>query len=159
MTMRARILAVLAALLACGGPRSAMAGPDRPAHAGPYSLEVVDDAGAALRTFWHRGRSYVLGALGQRYLLRVRNRSDRRVEVVASVDGRDVVDGRPATWGRRGYVVEPRGELTIDGYRLGMESVAAQLSSLVQAISDASEEQALAAQNVGRTAPCTGPPP
>jgi hypothetical protein len=67
----------------------------------------------------------VLGALGQRYLLRVRNGSGRRVEVVVSVDGRDVIDGRPAAWQKRGYLVEPHSEVTIDGYRLSTESVAA----------------------------------
>jgi hypothetical protein len=67
----------------------------------------------------------VLGALGERYLLRFRNGTGRRVEVVASVDGRDVVDGRPASFDKRGYVVAPYGELTIDGYRLSEAAVAA----------------------------------
>ncbi len=123
--MRTHALAVAAALLACGGPRFAIADPAPPARSGAYSLEVVDETGAALPTFWHRGRTHVLGALGQRYLLRVRNASDRRVEVVASVDGRDVIDGRPATWEKRGYLVEPHGEVTIDGYRLSTQAVAA----------------------------------
>ena len=123
--MRVTTIAAVAALLACVGPAIAMAEPDRPAHAGPYSLEVVDEMGATLPTFWLRGRTYVLGALGQRYLVRVRNGSDRRVEVVVSVDGRDVIDGRPAAWERRGYLVEPHSELTVDGYRLSTESVAA----------------------------------
>jgi hypothetical protein len=115
----------LAVLLACSGPRSTMAAPEHTARAGAYSLEVVDESGAVLPTFWHRGRSYVLGTLGQRYLLRVRNGSGRRAEVVVSVDGRDVIDGRPAAWHKRGYLVEPHSEVTIDGFRLSTESVAA----------------------------------
>jgi hypothetical protein len=67
----------------------------------------------------------VLGEPGQRYLLRVRNGSPRRIEVVASVDGLDVVDGRKASWDRRGYLVEPYGELSIDGFRLDRSAVAA----------------------------------
>jgi hypothetical protein len=67
----------------------------------------------------------VLGALGERYLLRIRNGSGRRVEVVASVDGRDVVDGGAASFGKRGYVVPPYGEVIIDGYRLSAATVAA----------------------------------
>jgi hypothetical protein len=63
--------------------------------------------------------------LGKRYVVRVRNGSWTRAEVVVSVDGRDVVDGRPASFERRGYVVEPQGELTIDGYRLSEAAVAA----------------------------------
>ena len=41
------------------------------------------------------------------------------------MDGRDVVDGRPASLDRRGYVVAPHGELTIDGYRVSEDAVAA----------------------------------
>ncbi len=99
--------------------------PEAPSRQGPWSLELVDDAGRVLPTFSHRGRSYVLGVPGQRYLLRIRNGSGRRVEVVASVDGRDVVDGRPAAWEKRGYLIEPFGETTIDGHRLSGDAVAA----------------------------------
>jgi hypothetical protein len=94
------------------------------AHA-PYALEVVGTSGAPLPTFEHRGRTHVLGTRGERYLLRVRNPTHRRIEVVASVDGRDVVDGGPATYARRGYLVEPWGEVTIDGFRTSDASVAA----------------------------------
>lgn len=116
--------AFLVALLLTA-PSCATAGPVQSARSGPYALEVVDEAGAPLPTFEHRGRTYVLGARGERYLLRVRNSSPRRIEVVASVDGRDVVDGRPAAYERRGYLVEPWGEVTIDGFRTSSASVAA----------------------------------
>jgi hypothetical protein len=85
----------------------------------------VDEAGNPLPTFEYRGQTYVLGVLGQRYLLRVRNHSGQRIEVVASVDGRDVIDGRPAAWSKRGYVIDPYSEASIDGYRLNEQSVAA----------------------------------
>jgi hypothetical protein len=116
------IAVALALALAAAGPAAAQ---EVPARWGPYSVDLVDESGRVLPTFEHRGRSYVLGALGQRYLLRVRNASARRVEVVASVDGRDVVDGRRAGFEKRGYVVAPYGEVTIDGYRLSQASVAA----------------------------------
>jgi hypothetical protein len=121
--MRRPALAFAAALLACASsPARAREGP---ASRGPYSMEVVDEHGRGLAAFEHRGRTWVLGRLGERYLLRVRNGSGRRVEVVASVDGRDVVDGRPASFEKRGYLVEPWGELTIDGFRLSRDAVAA----------------------------------
>jgi len=115
--------AVVAALVACA-PRLPAA-QEVAARWGGYSVEAVDESGRALPTFEHRGRTYVLGSLGQRYLLRFRNGTGRRVEVVASVDGRDVVDGRPAALDKRGYVVEPFGELTVDGYRTSQETIAA----------------------------------
>jgi hypothetical protein len=122
--MRVSIVAV-AVLAACAAPRVAPAAPGRPACTGPYSIEVVDEARSPLPTYAHRGRTYVRGEPGQRYLLRIRNASARRVEVVTSVDGRDVVDGRPAAYEKRGYLLAPYGELTIDGFRLGDASVAA----------------------------------
>jgi hypothetical protein len=85
----------------------------------------VDESGAVLPTFNHRGGVHVLGALGQRYLVRVRNGSARRAEVVVSVDGRDVLDGGPSATRKRGYLVEPYGTVEIDGFRLSDAAVAA----------------------------------
>ncbi len=125
--MNRRPLAAVALIAAVAAlPRTALAHRyEAPARQGPYSLELVDDTGRVLPTFSHRERTFVLGVPGQRYRLRIRNGSGRRVEVVASVDGRDVVDGGMATWEKRGYLVEPFGETTIDGYRLSGDDVAA----------------------------------
>jgi len=114
----------LAALPLCA-PAVAHAWGEAGPRSGPYSFELVDGAGQRLPTYSHRGRSYVLGRIGERYLLRVRNDSGQRIEVVASVDGRDVLDGRPASPAKRGYLVGPYGEVTIDGFRLSREAVAA----------------------------------
>jgi hypothetical protein len=119
--MRLFVLAALA-LVACARPDLAAAAPAR---SGAYTLDLVDEAGAVLPTFQHRGRTYVLGVPGQRYLVRVRNGTGRRIEVVASVDGRDVRDGEASDWNKRGYLVEPYGELRVDGFRLSEASVAA----------------------------------
>lgn len=116
-------IAIAAAALACASSPARARG--EPAQSGPYSLELVDEFGRSLPTFVHRNRTWVLGRLGQRYQLRVRNGSDRRIEVVASVDGRDVVDGRKASTSKRGYVVGPWAEVAIDGFRLSTDAVAA----------------------------------
>ena len=122
--MRLATLATVATLAALAEPALAH-GREGLARSGPYSVEILDESGRALPTYLHRGRVYVMGTLGRRYLVRVRNGSPRRAEVVVSVDGRDVVDGRPASFDRRGYVVNPWGEVVIDGYRLSEDSVAA----------------------------------
>jgi len=122
--MRPTSFALLAAVLSLATPTIAHASGDG-SHRGTYSVELVDEGGNVLPTYRERGRTYVLGKLGRRYLVRVRNGSARRVEVVVSVDGRDVLDGRPSGWGRGGYVVDAHGELLVDGYRLSRESVAA----------------------------------
>ncbi|MBM4344881.1 MAG: hypothetical protein FJ100_16055 [Deltaproteobacteria bacterium] len=119
--------AVLAATVAvaCAGTRSAEAWPGDRASAGSYSFDVVDAGGSPLRTFGHNGRTYVLGAEGQRYKIVVRNHSGRRVEAVVSVDGRDAIDGKPANWSKPGYIVPPYGAVTIDGFRVSLRDVAA----------------------------------
>jgi hypothetical protein len=111
--------------LACGIPTGAPAVEVAPARRGGYSVELVDEAGVALPSFPHEGRTWVLGSAGHRYRIRVRNASSRRVEVVVSVDGRDVRDGGPSAVAKPGYLVDPLGEVVIEGYRLGLQSVAA----------------------------------
>lgn len=116
------LASLLAATAAAFAPRTALAAG---AQQGPWSFELTDEWGRTLPTFESRGRTFVLGEPGQRYLVRVHNSTGRRAEVVVSVDGRDVVDGQRASWDRRGYVVEPYGDVTIDGYRLSQADVAA----------------------------------
>jgi hypothetical protein len=120
--LTARLAVLAAALSAVAAPSPASAAPDR---SGPWSVRLVDGAGRTLPTYRHEGRTYVLGTLGRRYGVQVKNDSPRRIEVVVSVDGRDVVDGQPAAVQKRGYLVDPWGELTVDGFRLSDDSVAA----------------------------------
>lgn len=114
---------ILAACLTIAVPSGARA--ETPASQGGFRLELVDDAGQPLPSYLHQGRTYVLGTAGTRYRLRIRNDSGRRAEVVVSVDGRDVIDGGPSSLGKRGYLVDARGEVVIDGYRLSEDAVAA----------------------------------
>ena len=59
------------------------------------------------------------------YTIEIENRTAQRFEVVTSVDGLDVIDGRPAGLGKRGYLAAPYGTLRIDGYRRNMTEIAA----------------------------------
>jgi hypothetical protein len=86
---------------------------------------VVDERGQPLETVRAADRIYVVGEEGLRYRLRVHNRTWRRVEVVASVDGLDVMDGRSASLEKRGYLLEPHETFTIDGFRRSQSEVAA----------------------------------
>lgn len=126
-----RLAALMLALLACSSPRLAAA--HETARSGPYAVELIDDAGRTLPTFHHRGRTYVLGTQGARYLLRIRNQTGGRIEVVATVDGRDVIDGKPASVSKPGYLIAPWGQVVVDGFRLSHDSVAAFRFSGVEA--------------------------
>jgi hypothetical protein len=92
---------------------------------GPFELQVLV-GGAPARTFRRDGETFVLGHLGERYTLRIVNRSGQRGEAVVSVDGRDVIDGKPADWReKRGYLVPAWGSVDIEGWRLSQREAAA----------------------------------
>ena len=81
--------------------------------------------GGAFPGYYIGGRNYVVGEAGQRYTIKIRNNSHRRVELVLSVDGLDVMDGRSASTSKRGYIVPARSSRTVEGWRTSMSSVAA----------------------------------
>ncbi len=88
------------------------------------SLEVLDGDGYALPSFASRGQTYVMGEHGQRYKLRVVNRTGGRVEAVVTVDGRDVVNGALGSYSNRGYVLDAYESVTIEGFRRSESEVA-----------------------------------
>lgn len=96
-----------------------------PAGDGAVSVALVDELGRTLPGFAAGGKPFVVGRDGERYKIRIHDETPARFEVVASVDGLDVLDGQPASPERRGYIVEPYGDLTIDGFRTSNDNVAA----------------------------------
>lgn len=92
---------------------------------GSVSVALVDESGRTLPGFAAANRSLVIGEDGARYRIVVRNGTTARFEVVASVDGLDVIDGHQADPNRRGYIVDPHGVLVIDGFRTSDDAVAA----------------------------------
>jgi hypothetical protein len=87
--------------------------------------ELVDDGQQTLPTFAHEGRRFVLGTIGERYRVHIVNPTASRIEAVISVDGLDAVDGHPSSLGKRGYVIPAFGDVTVDGWRTSLDTVAA----------------------------------
>lgn len=92
---------------------------------GTFEVAVVDEHGYALSGATVGNKRYVVGEPGQRYRLQVTNNSDFRYEVVASVDGLDVIDGQTAAFEKRGYIIEPWSTIHIDGWRTSNDTIAA----------------------------------
>jgi hypothetical protein len=93
---------------------------------GVVSMGLKDgDSGRFLTGFESAGRDYVVGEAGQRYVIVIQNNSSLRLEVVVSVDGLDVIDGKPAGFAKRGYLVDGGGTLEVDGFRQSEDAVAA----------------------------------
>ncbi len=134
---------VAMAALACAGWAATA---EASAQAGAYSVELLDAHGSPLPSWWHGGRTFALGQEGQRYRIRVRNRSPQRVEAVISVDGRDAVDGKAARSDKPGYVIGPWGEVTVEGFRVSMRDVA---TFRFSGVADSYAAQMGDARNVG----------
>lgn len=95
---------------------------------GDVEWSVLDEAGRALplqRARRGDGMFRLAGTEGARYTLRFRNLSDRSYEVIATVDGLDVLSGRPGSFRNGGYVLGPQETLRVEGFRKSQNEVAA----------------------------------
>jgi hypothetical protein len=115
-----------------GSRRMAAASGYRPLSVGATSVagdgitvELHDERGEPLAGFIAGGRTYAIGEAGRRYTIVITNHTGYRFEAVASVDGLDVIDGRPASFEKRGYLVAPWATVEIDGFRQSDDAVAA----------------------------------
>jgi hypothetical protein len=89
-------------------------------------VDVYDRAdGIALPVYSTDGRSFIVGAPGHEYAVRIRNCTGGRVLVVTSVDGVNVVSGDTAAPSQSGYVLDPWGSVEIAGWRKSFERTAA----------------------------------
>lgn len=109
------LTAALIAVIACA-PLSA-----RPL----VDLAVIDrDSGQWLPEYLHRGQTWIPGAPGHRYAVRLTNVSSERVLVVLSVDGVNAVSGQTADPSQAGYVLAPWQSTEINGWRKSLDDVA-----------------------------------
>ena len=92
---------------------------------GLVSIGVRDKDGQWFAGHELKGKRFVVGITGERYELVVKNETHKRLEVVLSVDGIDVLDGKSGSTKKRGYIVEAEETLAVDGFRTSDASVAA----------------------------------
>ena len=108
------------------------------AHAGMgevVDVRIVSDPGRELAQYraYPRGSQprgsqdgkyyYVEAVKGDRYSIRVTNKSDSRVGVVIAVDGRNIISGKKSDLKRneRMYIIGPRETNTFEGWRTAMD--------------------------------------
>jgi hypothetical protein len=117
--MRTLLCAALLAL-------TATAAAPTPARAGSLlDLAVVDrDTGETLKTYQDHGRLYVAGTPGQRYSVRMVNRTSGRVMTILSVDGVNAITGQTASTNQSGYVLDPWQSAEISGWRKSDDEIA-----------------------------------
>jgi hypothetical protein len=92
---------------------------------GGISVSLTDANGNVLPGLVAAGKTLVVGREGDRYNIVVENLTGGRFEVVATVDGLDVIDGRAGDLRKRGYILNPNDRVVIDGFRRSDSTVAA----------------------------------
>lgn len=73
---------------------------------------------------YRSSRRFVVGNRDSHYSIVLKNRCKSRLEVVLSVDGLDVIDGKSANFAKRGYIIAPDETLEVKGWRTSPETVA-----------------------------------
>ena len=71
------------------------------------------------------GKVILEGEKDDRYAIVLRNNTKQPLECVVSVDGLDVMDGDPAAYSKRGYIVGPKRTVEIKGFRTSTNRVSA----------------------------------
>jgi hypothetical protein len=89
-------------------------------------VTIIDcSSGVVLTPHLSHGEYWVAGKPGATYAIEIHNRRDERVLAVTSVDGVNVVSGETAAWNQTGYVLRPRYDYRITGWRKSDDEVAA----------------------------------
>jgi hypothetical protein len=98
----------------------------RPPHnAMRVSLDVLVN-GQPARVISHNGKLYLpVPRMGSEYEIRVNNMGSHRIAAIVSVDGLSVIKGDVASERSPGYLVDPRGNVVIKGWRRDKDTVAA----------------------------------
>ena len=92
---------------------------------GRIGVAVLNDRNGKWSMTQNGKNFYLKGVKGERYQLYYRNYSNKTYEIVATVDGLDVINGSAGSISNSGYVLYPNSTLTIEGFRKSSREVAA----------------------------------
>lgn len=92
---------------------------------GMLTVRVVNENNQPFPGFKTSDRTCVIGKADERYIIIIENHTGYRFEAVGSVDGLDVLDGKTASFLKRGYIIAPYETMSIDGFRTSLSTVAA----------------------------------
>lgn len=89
-----------------------------------YELLIRPLGRATADEYYYNSAIWIEGREGNTYTIDIRNNSYRKMMFVVSVDGLDVLDGKPAGLDSRGYVVEEHSSINIPGWVLDKQQAA-----------------------------------
>lgn len=89
-----------------------------------YSAHVLVN-GRKVKEYRHNGLTFIEAKDGTEFTVEVKNHQYQRILAIVSVDGIDVVDGKPATEKSRGYIVNGNSADVIKGWRVSDTEIGA----------------------------------
>jgi len=93
---------------------------------GRIGLTVLHDGHAPWSIYLDGANAHLQGKKGERYVLQYRNYSKQSIyEIVTTVDGLGVMNGKPGSIKSAGYVLKPGEVLQVEGFRKSRDEVAA----------------------------------
>ena len=88
-----------------------------------YAVRVLVN-GRPVQEFEKDNRVYIEGRIGSQYTVEVKNNSSLRMMAVVTIDGVNVITGKPSNEkDHSGYIVNGNSSTVIDGFRKDMENV------------------------------------
>ena len=88
-----------------------------------YTVDIlINDK--PVRKFPFNDKLFVEARKGEEYSIRIKNNTWQRILAICSVDGLDILNGKPATENGNGYVINGYGSLKADGFRVSDNQVA-----------------------------------
>src|SRR5512137_1676145 len=80
--------------------------------------------GSRCKQYQHNGRTYIEAKQGSEYTIEIKNNTWSRILAVCSVDGLDILNGKPAREDNPGYVINGYSSGKFDGFRVSDSQVA-----------------------------------
>jgi hypothetical protein len=88
-----------------------------------YDVNILVN-GSRCKQYNHNGKLFVEAKQGSEYTIEIKNNTWQRILAVCSVDGLDILSGKPALSDAPGYVISGHGVGKFDGFRVSDEKVA-----------------------------------
>lgn len=89
-----------------------------------YELRVRPLGRKAADEYYHQGSIWIEGRNGNSYTIDISNNTNHRALFIVSVDGLDVLKGKPAGPDSEGYVVDANSTVSIPGWKLNDKEAA-----------------------------------
>jgi hypothetical protein len=88
-----------------------------------YDINILVN-GNRCKQYHHDGKIFIEAKEGSEYSIEIKNNTWKRILAVCSVDGLDILNGKPATEDGPGYVISGFNSPKFDGFRVSDEKVA-----------------------------------